>query len=256
VKWLLNRVRFDKYVDLDINAKNSEGTSTALDIAVDRQTQVNNQEMRNMLCRAGAKRASSLPMSSSKDYFRSRIAFTEKVLIFFFRGKTAFSNDMRNMLLVVAVLLVTVAYQAVLSPPGGFWQDNYIPGNNNQLNITAAAGASDEVSQPPHRVGTVTMRRRFFPLLVAVNTLTFYIPLLLIVLVLPPGLPSVLLIKSLGLFFLSYCISTSITAPLPFYWLHYFLFFSFFLLSNIAFFLFQMWKERRLLWAFLDENML
>ena len=157
MRWLLDRGRLEKHLDLDINAKNSGGTSTALDIAMDRQTQVDNQVMRNMLCRAGAKRASSLPKSSSEDYFRSPITFTEKLIIIFYRGKMVFSNDMRNMLLVVAVLLVTVAYQAVLGPPGGFWQDNYIPGNNNQLNITAAAGASDEVSQLPHRpINTLT----------------------------------------------------------------------------------------------------
>ncbi|XP_059441798.1 ankyrin repeat-containing protein BDA1-like [Corylus avellana] len=54
------------------------------------------------------------------------------------------SNDMRNMLVVVAVLLVTIAYQTVLSPPGGFWQDN-------QFNTIT--NASSEVNQPPHRAG-------------------------------------------------------------------------------------------------------
>ncbi|XP_059448973.1 uncharacterized protein LOC132180242 [Corylus avellana] len=136
---------------------------------------VDNQEMRNMLCRAGAKSASSLPtIVSWADYFRSRLTRNEKLYRWFLCGKTLLSNDMRNMLLVVAVLLVTIAYQAILSPPGGFWQDNYIPGNNNQLNITAAAGASDEVSQPPHQVGTVTMPGHFFPLHVA--TLDYHSP--------------------------------------------------------------------------------
>jgi hypothetical protein len=116
-----------------------------------------------------------------------------KFFIYFFREKMLMSNDMRNMLLVVSVLLVTIAYQAVLSPPGGFWQDNYIPGTNNQFNITAATSATNEVNQVPHRVGTVTMARHFFHLLVSINTLTFYIPLFLIVLVLPPGNPSALL---------------------------------------------------------------
>jgi hypothetical protein len=36
----------------------------------------------------------------------------------------------RNALLVVAVLLITVTYQAVLSPPGGLWQDDYKPETN------------------------------------------------------------------------------------------------------------------------------
>jgi hypothetical protein len=207
--------------------------------------------MRNMLCRAGAKRASSLPKFSWADYFRSPIPINEKFFIYFFRQRMLMSNDMRNMLLVVSVLLVTIAYQAVLSPPGGFWQDNYIPGTNNQFNITAATSATNEVNQVPHRVGTVTMARHFFHLLVSINTLTFYIPLFLIVLVLPPGNPSFLLITSFGLLFLSYGTSISITAPLPIYWLPYFLFFSFFLLSNIALYFFVTWKHQeftRLSW--------
>jgi hypothetical protein len=210
--------------------------------------------MRKMLCRAGAKCASSLPKFSWADYFRSTIPVNERLFIYFFRGKMLMSNDMRNMLLVVAVLLVTIAYQVVLSPPGGFWQDNFIPRTNNQFNITAATSATNEVNQVPHRVGTVTMARHFFHLLVAINTLTFYIPLFLIVIVLPPDLPSFLLIISFGLLFLSYGTSIAITAPLPSYWLPYFLFFSFFLLSNIAFFVFVVWKHETVYNAFFDPE--
>ncbi|XP_020878618.1 uncharacterized protein LOC110227698 [Arabidopsis lyrata subsp. lyrata] len=34
------------------------------------------------------------------------------------------ASDPRNVILVVAILIVTATYQAGLSPPGGFWQDN------------------------------------------------------------------------------------------------------------------------------------
>jgi hypothetical protein len=229
-----------------VNLKNSEGF-TALDIAQG-QTQVDNQGVRNMLRRAGALSASSLPKTASfADYLRSPVPINEKLFICFFRQRTLMSNDMRNMLLVVAVLLVTVAYQAVLSPPGGFWQDNYIPGTNNQyFTISAAttAARNHEVSrQVPHRVGTVTMARHFFHLLLGINTLTFYIPLLLIILVLPPGLPSFLLITSFGLLFLSYGTSISITAPLPSHWLNYFLFFSCSIVSNISLYVVVTWKH-------------
>ena len=247
MKWLLNGR------GLFVNKKDSEGTSTALDIAVDRQTQVDNQEMRKMLCRAGAKRASSLPkVASWAYYFRSPVPIHEKIFVSFFRGKMLMSNDMRNMLLVVSVLLVTIAYQTILSPPGGFWQDNFIPGTNNQFNITAATSATNEVNQVPHWVGTVTMARYFFHLLVSINTLTLYIPLFLIVLYLPPGFPSYLLIISFGLLFLSYGTSIAITAPLPSYWLPYFLVLSFFLLFNIAWFSFVTWKRGRVYSAFFD----
>ncbi|XP_059441801.1 ankyrin repeat-containing protein BDA1-like [Corylus avellana] len=150
VRWLLAQGwRTRRYL---VKAKNSEGF-TALDM-------VDNQEMRNMLCRARAKHASSLPkVASWADYFISPVTINEKLFVCFFRGKMQMSNDMRNMLLVVSVLLVTIAYQAVLSPPGGFWQDNSIPGTNNQFNITAATSVTNEVNQVPHRVGTVLENR-------------------------------------------------------------------------------------------------
>ncbi|XP_059451061.1 ankyrin repeat-containing protein BDA1-like [Corylus avellana] len=140
VRWILDlgaRVNFEIF----------EGF-TALDIAVDMQTQVDNQEMRNMLCRAGAKSASSRSTGPFADYLRSPIPINEKLFTWFFRQRTLMSNDMRNMLLVVAVLLVTIAYQSALSPPGGFWQDN-------QFNTIT--NASSEVSQPPHRAGTLVL---------------------------------------------------------------------------------------------------
>jgi len=209
-----------------VNRKNLEGF-TALDIAQG-QTQVENQEIRDMLCRAFSSTASSLPwFPYLSDYLRSPLPIYEKFVVRFLRQRTLLPNDFRNMVLVVAVLLVTIAYQAILSTPGGFWQDN-------QFNITAATSARNEVSQVPHRVGTVTMARQFFPLLVAVNTLTFYIPLLLMILVLPHGLPGFLLVVSFGFLFLSYGTTIAITAPLPSYWLHYFLFFSFFLVTLVG----------------------
>jgi hypothetical protein len=236
VRWLWDcRVR--------VKLKNLEGF-TALDIAQG-QTQVENQEMRNMLCRAFGSTASSLPLIPSlEDYLRSPLPIYEKFGVFFLRQRTKLSNDFRNMLLVVAVLLVTIAYQAILSPPGGFWQDN-------QFNITAATSVRNEVSQVPHRVGTVTMARQFFPLLVAFNTITFYIPLLLMILVLPRGLPSTLLVISFGLLFLSYGTTIAITAPLPSHWLHYFLFFSFFIVFNVVFSVVFNWKTTRLFAVFL-----
>ena len=227
---------------------------------------VDNQEMRNMLWRhAEEKRASSIPklffykssplkVDSWADYFISPVTINERFFIRFFREKMLMSIEMRNMLLVVSVLLVTIAYQAVLSPPGGFWQDNSIPGTNNQFNITAATSATNEVNQVPHWAGTVTMSIHFFYLLGSVNTLTFYIPLFLIVLYLPPAFPTPLLTISVGLVGLSYGTSIIITAPNPSYWLAYFLVLSFILLFNIALYLLFAWKTGRAYTAFLDPE--
>ena len=56
-----------------VNAKNSDGF-TALDVAVD------SQEIRNMLCRARAKGASSLPKFSWEYYFRTLVPINEKCI--------------------------------------------------------------------------------------------------------------------------------------------------------------------------------
>uniref|UniRef100_A0A2N9H8M9 PGG domain-containing protein n=1 Tax=Fagus sylvatica TaxID=28930 RepID=A0A2N9H8M9_FAGSY len=112
---------------VDINFKNFEG-KTAWDI-LEGQTQVDNTEMRVMLRRAGAS-----------------------------------TDGKRNALLVIAALFVTVTYQAVLSPPGGLWQDDYKPETNQTLCNTTAplkAGSSHlGINQThcnttaPHKAGT------------------------------------------------------------------------------------------------------
>jgi hypothetical protein len=87
-----------------VNTKNSEGF-TALDM-------VDSQGMRNRLCRAGAKSSSSLPkdVESWAVYFRSHVPIKDKLFIRFLRERMLMSNDTHNMMLVVAILLVTVAY--------------------------------------------------------------------------------------------------------------------------------------------------
>ncbi|XP_023899440.2 ankyrin repeat-containing protein BDA1 [Quercus suber] len=87
------------------------------------QTQeVDNREIRVMLHRAGADSGVSLstfkwhpmewlsipnPSTLSNLYIKSELR--------------SLSEEKRSMLLVVAVLLVTIGFQAVLSPPGGVW---------------------------------------------------------------------------------------------------------------------------------------
>lgn len=39
-------------------------------------------------------------------------------------------SDVRNIVLVVAILIATATYQTGLSPPGGIWQDDYHPSKN------------------------------------------------------------------------------------------------------------------------------
>uniref|UniRef100_A0A2N9F9J5 PGG domain-containing protein n=1 Tax=Fagus sylvatica TaxID=28930 RepID=A0A2N9F9J5_FAGSY len=82
---------------VNVNLKNLEG-KTAWDI-LQEQTQVDNSEIKALLRDA---RPFNVFMSSY----------------------TYFLYEKRNALLVVAVLLVSVTYQAVLNPPGGLWQED------------------------------------------------------------------------------------------------------------------------------------
>ena len=118
---------------VDINFKNLEG-KTAWDI-LEGQTQVNNTEMRVMLRRAGASTGSSLSTVTTYQHYlrRPKNRFLERQLTSHAREVANFSDGKRNALLVIATLFVTVTYQAVLSPPGGLWQDDYKPETNQTL---------------------------------------------------------------------------------------------------------------------------
>ena len=107
---------------VNINEKNLEG-KTALDILEGQRRQgVDNSEMRVILARAGALTASSLPTvtPSHEHYLRLPGSCERKKIIYI--GNQVMKrkiDEKRNALLVVAALLVTVTYQAILSPPGG-----------------------------------------------------------------------------------------------------------------------------------------
>ena len=111
--------------DIDINVKNSDG-KTAWDI-LQEQRQVNNKEISVMLRRGRALPASSVPtVTSYANYLRRpKFIFLEKLRINYIRERMRRLDDNRNALLVVAILLITVTYQGVLSPPGGLRQDDY-----------------------------------------------------------------------------------------------------------------------------------
>ena len=142
------------YKIVNLNVKNLEG-KTAWDISQG-QTHVDNSKIRDMLRRDRAKSGSSLSTVPCYKYYLTS-PFPRVVTSFvkpLARGIAALSDEKRNALLVVAVLLVTVTYQALLSPPAGIWQDDTNTCNNTdegssnhrtnyqiQLNSTAAQKA-------------------------------------------------------------------------------------------------------------------
>ncbi|XP_035543594.1 ankyrin repeat-containing protein BDA1-like [Juglans regia] len=126
--------RFVHCISVDKNKKNS-AEKTALQILEDEMHETNYKETvmkmihRSMKCQSLFQflfpSPSPLEVPQLKEFLRSRFSIHENYYIFMFRQNMDVSNDTRNMLLVVATLVVTVTYQAALSPPGGVWQDDF-----------------------------------------------------------------------------------------------------------------------------------
>lgn len=173
----------------DINAKNTMN-KTALDIC---ETQLQpNSEISNMLHTAKGLRASQIPLHVSNRLPR----FVEKL-----------SSDVRNAVLVVAVLIATATYQTGLSPPGGVWQDNYYPSSVNNTS------SQSELSQMQHSAGKAIMGLFFFPLIMSFNSLVFFTSIGVLALYVPYGPSFVVLYGPLVFLSLTYMFSLLVTSP-------------------------------------------
>ena len=178
---------------VNINEKNLEG-KTALDILEGQRRQgVDNSEMGVILESAGALTASSLPtVTSSYAHYLRMPGICEVAKLTFMNDKVmrSISDEKRNAFLVVVALLVTVTYQAAITPPGGLWQDDLFKPNTTdvlrrnpddlyKLNITA-----------PHRAGSAIAWQniRFVIFLISNSAIFHFSTLVMVVLVAPvPG---------------------------------------------------------------------
>ncbi|KAF5959086.1 hypothetical protein HYC85_000295 [Camellia sinensis] len=142
VKSLLQKKRLVQKIDLDKNAKNLEGR-TALDIAT---TVLNpgevEREIKEALDHAGALKSTSLPEDYRfAEFFKSPQMRIERFTrLLFYQGREL-TMEMRNAILVVAVLIATATFQAILSPPGGIVRgtgdnNNLLSTNENHINAT------------------------------------------------------------------------------------------------------------------------
>ncbi|XP_044477596.1 ankyrin repeat-containing protein BDA1-like [Mangifera indica] len=120
---------------MKVNKKNGKGL-TALDIFNDRQGQdLVDAAVGDILLAAKAKSASqlhcpSLRGSEEASLFENSsrgLSFSARILKSFglgYRSVDKVPLEVRNVLLVVAILIATATYQAALSPRGGFWQED------------------------------------------------------------------------------------------------------------------------------------
>ncbi|XP_059645610.1 ankyrin repeat-containing protein BDA1-like [Cornus florida] len=158
--------------------------------------------------------------STSLAHFMSAVKLHEKLLYLVPNMHNGLSSDMKNMLLVVAVLIATATYQIVLQPPGGFRQEDnnlnstafiinstsidYIPINNTTINSTAF-----------NRAGTIVMPADNFNSINFFNSAAFAAAVGVIYLSLPMTYHSVLLGNSLIYLAISYMTSMSEIATSP-----------------------------------------
>ncbi|KAL1218334.1 Ankyrin repeat-containing protein BDA1 [Cardamine amara subsp. amara] len=117
-----------------VKAKNLDG-KTAMDILQTHQSPLF-PKARKLLRRAKERLLYGSTMTLAR-YLSQKPSFIEKQnsllgLSNLSKKETKQTSDSRNAILVVAVLIVTATYQAGLSPPGGFWQDDSSnPGDDN-----------------------------------------------------------------------------------------------------------------------------
>lgn len=116
---------------LKANAKNLDG-KTAMDILqTHHQSPLFSPEATSSLFHSAKERLVSSTTTTLAKYLSTKPSFIEKWSSVFgltnlnkTRHTSLNSNDSRSVILVVAILIVTATYQANLSPPGGFWQED------------------------------------------------------------------------------------------------------------------------------------
>ncbi|GFS42295.1 hypothetical protein Acr_00g0079120 [Actinidia rufa] len=145
------------------NEKNLNG-DTALDIALRLQPGDAKTTIENILRGARASQSSSLAHHrdhdfSNADFLKSREQFPEKTFQRIFQMQRNMSMEMRNIVLVVAVLIATATFQAVLSPLGGVGggSDNNLLPNGTLVNATMSSTNLIPFSNISHINATVLL---------------------------------------------------------------------------------------------------
>ncbi|XP_039046843.1 ankyrin repeat-containing protein BDA1-like [Hibiscus syriacus] len=197
--------------NVNVNVKNIDGL-TAMDI-FHLQGSLQNPEIGKILHKAKAKKASDLTSNMTLgDYFSKELTLIDKRDKYFGIITGNKHNDIRSVPLVVAVLIATASYQAGLSPPSGYWQDDYIPPANNATNNTNSTTGLGQ-GQRAHRAGEMIMSPSNLFYFFTLNSLAFHLSVWTI-LVIIIGLPfSGALYTSTSLLLYAYYASMQATIP-------------------------------------------
>ncbi|GKV45503.1 hypothetical protein SLEP1_g52575 [Rubroshorea leprosula] len=149
---------------LEVNAINQSGL-TALDLLQIFPSKAGDLEIAEILQRNGARRArdltaSQMPTIEYQNQFSNIPTTPERPqshprnLLEYFKFKKGRDSpsEARTVLLLVASLVATSTFQMGLSPPGGTWQDNYVPDQNKATSTDEAHVAGTSILATSDRV--------------------------------------------------------------------------------------------------------
>ncbi|GMQ04658.1 hypothetical protein CsSME_00050004 [Camellia sinensis var. sinensis] len=214
----------ESYTKKNKNAKNLEGL-TARDMAARLDPSAAKTQIEKILRQAGALKSPSLAGSSDSslstkrysraDFLMSPERWLEKAVKMHQSGKL--TMEMRNVILVVAVLVAVCTFQAILNPPGGVIRNNNNQLTNNITCINATNSPTNTTDNPVYNSisGGLVTYGHLFSKFYYYNTICFFLSIATIMAVLPSRLSSVLLFCSLSFLIISYGYSFDLISPSP-----------------------------------------
>ncbi|XP_019101014.1 PREDICTED: ankyrin repeat-containing protein NPR4-like [Camelina sativa] len=178
---------------IEVNSLNSNGF-TPLDVLLHFGSEPEDVEIHQILTKSGAVRSRDLDTRQSTTTTENETTPSEESLMthkqwldyFKYKKDRVSPHEVRNVLLVIAILIATATYQAVLSPPGGVWQEDYcIDG------FCKVTDLKENKTKPVYYAGTTIMGSKSwvnYGIFIFLNSVGFFTSIELISL-LTKGLP-------------------------------------------------------------------
>ncbi|KAF8031642.1 hypothetical protein BT93_D0757 [Corymbia citriodora subsp. variegata] len=156
---------------MDINAKNFRG-QTALEIF--ERNSSGDEDLAKRFRRSCGLEGQGFRKISLLKFLRKEPTCFEQLKTFI-----ALQNQYaRDIILIVATLVATATYQAALTPPGGYWQDNSLNAPANSIAVTA--NSSGIAVEKPHQAGNIILTGSKLYKFTVLNSLVFLISIITI----------------------------------------------------------------------------
>jgi len=149
------------------------------------QSEAGDREIDAILIQSGALKAANLQEERPNHDHDTRLhehpkSPAKKLLDYFkYNNLNDSPNNVRNTLLVIVILITAATYQPALSPPGGFWQDDYVPSTVNNSSSSATANSTINYTKP-HTAGQAIMLTHnpiSYSIFLVANSVGFYMSL-------------------------------------------------------------------------------